>query len=240
MFNTSVKQDKAEFAGKLQLKDEAFLNVRVQIVMVWQSLLFATKSVTPSQQSGQGGRCYTEEDGGGVSKTDNFHVIREIQGNKAARDTVLQGCCRWSYVAAQRACLVERKEFPSLTWAGIGFWCWQMLRKRGQKKIRGREREGKGRGTESEGGWEGVNVCHVRCSATLSCCMCCLTATTAVGTGGLMLTVEQEGCTVHVSRFLFCSRSFFTVGRVQHGFSFGAGERKNIFIFFFPFFLYII
>lgn len=32
--------------------------------------------------------------------------------------------------------------------------------------------------------------------------------------------MEQDGGTDDVSRFLFCSRSFFTVGRVQHGFSF--------------------
>lgn len=55
--------------------------------------------------------------------------------------------------------------------------------------------------------------------------MCCLTVTVGVGTG-LVLAVEQEGGTEEVSRLLFCSKSFFTVGRVQHGFSFGAEKER--------------
>lgn len=43
-----------------------------------------------------------------------------------------------------------------------------------------------------------------------------------------MLAEVQDGGAVDVSRFLFCSRSFFTVGRVQHGFSFGADETEYV------------
>lgn len=51
----------------------------------------------------------------------------------------------------------------------------------------------------------------------------CLTATVGGG-AGLVLAAEQDnGGTEDVSRLLFSSKSFFTVGRVQHGFSFGAG-----------------
>lgn len=39
-----------------------------------------------------------------------------------------------------------------------------------------------------------------------------------------MLAEVQDGDAVDVSRFLFCSRSFFTVVAVQHGFSFDADE----------------
>ncbi len=53
---------------------------------------------------------------------------------------------------------------------------------------------------------------------------CCRTVTVVVGTG-LVLAVEQEADAEDVSRRLFCSKSFFTVGRVQHGFSFGT-ERE--------------
>lgn len=55
---------------------------------------------------------------------------------------------------------------------------------------------------------------------------CRLTVTVAGGTG-LVLAVEQVEGTEDVSRLLFCSKSFFTVGRVQHGFSFGADGEKN-------------
>lgn len=57
--------------------------------------------------------------------------------------------------------------------------------------------------------------------------MCRLTVTVAGGTG-LVLVVGQQGGTEDVSRLLFCSKSFFTVGSVQHGFSFGAGKVSNI------------
>lgn len=40
--------------------------------------------------------------------------------------------------------------------------------------------------------------------------------------------MEQDGGTDDVSRFLFCSRSFFTVGRVQHGFSFDAKVERDL------------
>lgn len=40
---------------------------------------------------------------------------------------------------------------------------------------------------------------------------CCLTVAVVVGTG-LVLAVEQEGDAEDVSRLLFCSKSFFTVG----------------------------
>lgn len=43
-----------------------------------------------------------------------------------------------------------------------------------------------------------------------------------------MLAEGQDGGAVDVSRFLFCSRSFFTVGRVQHAFSFGADETEYV------------
>lgn len=57
--------------------------------------------------------------------------------------------------------------------------------------------------------------------------MCWLTVTVAGGTG-LVLVVGQQGGTEDVSRLLFCSKSFFTVGSVQHGFSFGAGKVSNM------------
>lgn len=53
----------------------------------------------------------------------------------------------------------------------------------------------------------------------------CLTGAVEVW-AGLMLAEAQDGGAVDVSRFLFCSRSFFTVGRVQHGFSFGADNTE--------------
>lgn len=56
--------------------------------------------------------------------------------------------------------------------------------------------------------------------------VCCLTVAVVGGTG-LVLAVEPEGGTEDVSRLLFCSKSFFTVGRVQHGFSFGAEKEKE-------------
>ena len=54
----------------------------------------------------------------------------------------------------------------------------------------------------------------------------CLTVTVVVRTG-LVLAVVQEGGTEDVSRLLFSSKSFFTVGRVQHGFSFEAEKEKE-------------
>lgn len=63
-------------------------------------------------------------------------------------------------------------------------------------------------------------------SKILSPTVCGRTVTVFGGTG-LVLAVEQEGGKEDVSRLLFSSKSFFTVGRVQHGFSFGAGEKLN-------------
>ncbi len=63
-------------------------------------------------------------------------------------------------------------------------------------------------------------------SEMLSPSVCWLTGTVVGGTG-LVLAVEQEGGTEDVSRLLFCSKSFFTVGRLQHGFSFGADKEKE-------------
>lgn len=54
----------------------------------------------------------------------------------------------------------------------------------------------------------------------------CWLTVTAVGAAGSVI-IEQEVGTEDVSRLRFCSKSFFTVGRVQHGFSFGADEGDN-------------
>lgn len=57
----------------------------------------------------------------------------------------------------------------------------------------------------------------------------CKHVLTGIGAAAPVLLVAeaQIGGAEDVSRFLFCSRSFFTVGSVLHGFSFGAADQHK-------------